>query len=324
MIMNKNIQTNCDVVIIAGPTASGKTSVAVEVAGQIDGEVISADSMQIYKYFSIGTAKPTPEECGGIPHHLIDFVEPDVNYDVASYKEDALSCIKDVISRGKIPVICGGTGLYIDSLIRNIVFEDVKTDPEIRAELEDLADREGPEAVYAILRKIDPVAAQTIHPNNVKRVIRAVEATRISGVPFSQQKKDAVATAPDFSYKLFFLNRDRKRLYERINRRVDLMLEEGLLNEVREMLALGYLEPDNTAAQAIGYKELLKYISGEAGLDDSVEHLKRETRRYAKRQITWFKRYPERVMIDCEDENGNELLAFDISKKIISQIIETA
>ena len=316
-------EINCDIIIIAGPTASGKTAVAVDVAKKIGGEVVSADSMQIYKYFSIGTAKPSPDECDGIPHHMIDFVEPEVKYDVASFKKDAMECINDIISRGRVPIVCGGTGLYIDSLIRNIVFEDVKTDPRLRAELEAIAENDGPESLYEILKDIDPDAAENIHPNNVKRVIRAVEATKLAGVPFSQQKKNAVSVPPDISYKLFFLNRDRELLYKRINKRVDAMIDAGLVDEARDMTERGYLAPEYTAAQAIGYKELLRYLNGDVSLEESVELLKRETRRYAKRQITWFKRYPELIRIECEDANGAEISAYEISDKIISRTIES-
>lgn len=307
---------NCDVLMLSGATASGKTSVAIELAKRLNGEVISADSMQIYKYFDIGTAKPTKEEMGDVVHHMIDFVEPDCTYDVSEYKSSVENLIGDIQERGKFPIICGGTGLYFDALMKNIEFSSVEVDFEYREELEKIAGEHGNQHLHDMLREIDPVSADNIHPNNVKRVIRAIEATKTSGVPFSEQKKNAVVKPPAFSYKLFFLEHDREVLYERINRRVDIMLEMGLVDEVREMYAKGYLG-NTTAAQAIGYKELLKFVNREINFEDSVELLKRESRRYAKRQITWFKQYSDRINIPCGNKSVEE-----IAQNIISQIIE--
>jgi len=307
---------NIDVLMLSGSTASGKTTVAIELAKRLNGEVISADSMQIYKYFDIGTAKPTKEEMGSIVHHMVDFVEPDCNYDVSEFKKSAESLIKDIIARGKLPIICGGTGLYFDSLIKNIEFSEVEVDFEYRDELQKLADEKGNQCLHDLLNEIDPVSADNIHPNNVKRVIRAIEASKTAGIPFSEQKKTAVTRPPEFRYKLFFLEHDREVLYQRINMRVDLMLEQGLLDETKDLLCKGYLA-NSTAAQAIGYKELLKYINGEMSFEEAVELLKRESRRYAKRQITWFKQYDDRINVFCSGRKVDEIV-----ENIISQIVE--
>lgn len=307
---------NIDVLMLSGSTASGKTLVAIELAKRLDGEVISADSMQIYKYFNIGTAKPTKEEMGDVVHHMIDFVEPSCNYDVSEFKKSAEGLVKDILSRGKLPIICGGTGLYFDSLIKNIEFSEIEVDFEYRDKLQKLAEKNGNKCLHDLLREMDPISADNIHPNNVKRVIRAIEATKVAGIPFSEQKTTAITTPPEFRYKMFFLEYNRDVLYQRINMRVDLMLKQGLLEEVKELQAKGFLA-DTTAAQAIGYKEILKYINGEMSFEDAIELLKRESRRYAKRQITWFKQYNDRINILCSGRDFDEIV-----ENIISQIIE--
>lgn len=276
------------IICVAGPTASGKTSYAIDLAKKTDGEVVSCDSMQIYKYMNIGTAKPTKEEMDGIPHHMIDFVDPRENYSVADYVRDAKECIDDILSRGKMPIVCGGTGLYMDSLIGGIEFQDEKFDEEYRAELTAFAEKEGVAALHKILEEADSEAAGKIHPNNVKRVIRALEIIKSTGLTKTESDRRAVKESA-YDAEIFGLDMDREVLYDRINRRVDIMMEQGLIKEVESLLKMG-IPRESTAMQAIGYKELVSYFQGECGLEDAVETIKRESRRYAKRQLTWFRR----------------------------------
>ncbi|MBQ3573000.1 MAG: tRNA (adenosine(37)-N6)-dimethylallyltransferase MiaA [Clostridia bacterium] len=284
------------IVCIVGPTASGKTAHAIDVARKNDGEIVSCDSMQIYKYMDIGTAKPTQEERQAVPHHMIDFADPNEDYSVADFVIKARLCIDDIISRGKLPVLCGGTGLYIDSVVNQIEYPKEMRDDEYRAELWKVAESEGNEVLHNMLREIDEVAAENIHPNNTKRVIRALEICKTSGMTKTEADKLAVAT-PVYDAEMIGLNMDRARLYDRINRRVDMMIEEGLLDEVKRLIDMG-VRRNSTAMQAIGYKELLLYIDGKCSLDESVEKIKQESRRYAKRQLTWFKRNKNIVWIE--------------------------
>ena len=286
------------VIAIVGPTASGKTELAVELAIRTGGEVVSADSMQIYKYMDIATAKPSAEEMRGIPHHLIDFVEPDEKFSVARYVELAHAAIADIASRGKTPVVAGGTGLYVDSLMRNLVFSPQENDDALRAELNALATEKGGEHMLAMLREIDPETAGRLHPNNIGRIIRAIELYRTTGVTMTEQLERSHG---EQIYDPLFIGldfRDRNRLYERINLRVDRMLEAGLLEELKALEKRGF---SDTACQAIGYKELAGWERGETSFDEAVEELKRSTRRYAKRQLTWFRRTPETHWLYHED-----------------------
>ncbi len=279
------------IVVIVGPTASGKTALSIEVAKQFGGEIVSGDSMQIYKLMDIGTAKPTVEERQGIPHHMIDFLPPEQKYDVASFVRDARGCIDDIHRRGKLPVLVGGTGLYIDHVVKDTEFEKTDTDAAYRAELEKIAQERGNEYLHRLLAEIDPQAAEKIHPNNVRRVIRAMEVFQTTGKTFTQCNLESIK-APVYDAVWFGLNMPRELLYDRINRRVDLMMERGLLDEVKTLRALG-VSTQSTAMQAIGYKELLRYLDGECALEEAVELIKQESRRYAKRQLTWFKRNPD-------------------------------
>lgn len=275
-------------IFIVGPTASGKTSLGVEVAKYFGGEVVSADSMQIYKYMNIATAKPAQSEMQGIPHHMIDFVDPDTPYSVAKYKEDAMKCIEDIASRGKIPVVVGGTGLYVDTLLYNTEFFDVEIDEKLRKELYEKCEALGSEKLWEELSEIDPAAASNIHKNNSKKIIRALEIYYQTGKTITEQNASSRLCGEKLDYVIVALNaRDREYLYERINRRVDIMLEEGLLEEAEE-----YFRNFNsaTSAQAIGYKELKPYFDGVLSLEECTENLKMQTRRYAKRQLTWFRR----------------------------------
>lgn len=277
-----------EILCIVGPTASGKTNYAVQTAAERNGEVVSCDSMQIYKYMDIGTAKPTVSEMQGIRHHMIDFVDPRENYSVADFVKDANNCIGDILNRGKLPILCGGTGLYIDSIINGIEFTSDELDKAYRTELEAFVQENGAEALHAVLEKKDVSAAQKIHPNNVKRVIRALEIIKSTGM--TKTEADAAALKePLYNAEMIGLYTEREKLYRRINVRVDKMLDMGLLDEVRHLMDME-IPRGSTAMQAIGYKELVEYIDGRVLYDEAVEKIKRESRRYAKRQMTWFKR----------------------------------
>ncbi len=275
-------------VVVAGPTASGKTEAAIRICQWFNGEVVSADSMQIYKYLSVGTAKPDETEKEGIPHHLMDFLEPSQPFSVAEYVQLAKEAIADIHSRGKLPVIVGGTGLYIDSLIYNIQFSESDSDPALREKLQKIAETEGNQALWNILNQKDPEAAESIHPNNVGRVIRAIEMIETTGKTKTQQLEESRRDPSPYEALYLALNyQDRETLYDRINRRVHIMLENGLEEEARWLLDHGYAP---TAAQAIGYKEMFGYLNGEESLDAAIERIQQGSRRYAKRQLTWFRR----------------------------------
>lgn len=301
------------VVVVVGPTASGKTSLAIEIARKFDGEIVSADSMQIYKNMNIATAKPTKDELAAVRHHLIGFLDVNEEYSVASFKNDALSTVRDILSRGKLPVVCGGTGLYIDTLIKNTVFfEHGKTD--VRAELESTADKEGTEAVLQRLREVDPEAADKLHINDRKRIIRALEVYLTTGKTITEQERLSHLEESEFEWCVIGLTaKNRSVLYDRINRRVDMMLSDGLLSEAQAFFDSEY---SVTARQAIGYKELKPYLDGFVSLDEATEKLKMETRRYAKRQLTWFRRNEKINWINIDDTDGKSLIgiASDIIK----------
>lgn len=277
-------------IVIAGPTASGKTALSVDIAKAVGGEIVSADSMQIYKYMNIGTAKPTEEEKQGIPHHIMDFLEPSVNFSVADYCQMAGEIIRDIDSRGKIPVIVGGTGLYIDSLVNGVDFGEEQGDDKIREELTELAEKEGNEAVHKILAEVDPETAAKYHPNNLRRIIRAIEVYKTQGKTVSEKEKEEKISPYDVAY--FCIDWDREVLYDRINRRVDIMVEDGLIEEVKSLLARD-IDPSVTSMQSIGYKEFYGYLNGDSTLDEALDTIKQSSRRYAKRQLTWFRRNKE-------------------------------
>ncbi len=279
---------NPKIYCIVGPTGSGKTGFAIKLAKRLNGEVVSCDSMQIYKYMDIGTAKPTFEEMDGVVHHMIDFVEPSCDFNVADFVKKARCTIDDILLRGKTPILCGGTGLYIDSIINQIEFSEDKRDEEYRNMLVEKAEREGNEAVHKVLAEKDPQEAEKVHPNNIKRVIRALEIIKTTGM--TKTEADILAKGkPLYNAEIYGMLWDREVLYERINLRVDLMMKEGLLEEVKKIMAMNL--PENcTALQAIGYKELIRFLRGKCSLEEAIEDIKRESRRYAKRQITWFKR----------------------------------
>ncbi len=279
-----------------GPTASGKTAYAIELAKKCGGEVISCDSMQIYRHMDIGTAKPTKYEMDGIPHHMIDIAEPWENYSVARFVTEARSCIDDVLARGRVPILCGGTGLYFDSVIKNIDFAENESAPEYRSELQKAAEEHGNEYVHDMLKKVDPKSAEAVHPNNLKRVIRALEIYKTTGKTKTELDRESVRESL-YNAEIYGLNRPREELYERINKRVDIMLENGLLDEVKNLLEMG-ISRDATSMQAIGYKELVEYFEGRCTLDAAIDKIKQESRRYAKRQLTWFKRNNEIIWLN--------------------------
>lgn len=276
-------------VVVAGPTASGKTRLAIEIAKRFNGEIVGADSMQIYKYMNIGTAKPTAEERAEVPHHMIDFLEPDAPYSVAEYTEDAHRVIAEIASRGKLPVMCGGTGLYINSVVDDVTFGDFETDYALREELQKIAETEGTQKLLDMLAEFDPESAQRLHPNNMRRIIRAIEFYKVTGTTISAHQKMTKERESRYEPIMLSIAWDRQELYERINKRVDIMLEEGLFDEVRDMTERGYTKQLNSM-QGIGYKEVMDCMNGLMTYEEAVELIKQSSRRYAKRQLTWFRR----------------------------------
>ena len=297
------------VIVIAGPTASGKSNLAVELAKKINGEIISADSMQIYKDMNIGTAKITEEEMQGIKHYMLDIVSPNERYSVSSYKKDAEKCIEEILKKGKTPIICGGTGLYIDSLIYGIEFLEEEIDETYRNELNKIAETEGLENLYNKAMEIDPEAMKKISKNDKKRIIRVLEIYHKTGKTKTEQDIESRKNGVKYNYKVFAINMDRNLLYDRINRRVDKMIGMNLIDEVKYILKK--YEEFPTAMQGLGYKEVVEYLRGTLNKDEMIEKLKMETRRYAKRQITWFKKNKQTNWIDGTnpiEENLNIIL----------------
>lgn len=280
------------VLVIAGPTASGKTALSIELAKKLNGEIVSADSMQIYKYMDIGTAKPDMAERAGIPHHMLDIVEPSQEYSVAQYTEAARCCMKEIASRGHLPIVVGGTGLYISSLVENIRYEETAPDVSLHMELEAFVAEHGAEALHRRLQVCDPEAASQIHANNVKRVLRAIEMKETTGLTLAERNLRSKSGPHEFSFTVYAIDTDRAALYERIDRRVDRMAEDGLVEEVRRVSEMGM---GKTAAQAIGYKEILEFFTGAISLEAALDQIRQGSRNYAKRQLTWFRR-PEWVL----------------------------
>ncbi len=273
---------------ILGPTASGKTALGVALAKLFDGEVVSADSMQIYRGMDVGTAKPTKEEMDGVPHHMLDICDISESYSVARYVQEADACVVDIISRGKLPIIVGGTGLYVDALINGREFSAQNEDPDLRQRLEDQAERDGIDSVRDILKNHDPDSYERLHPNDKKRIIRAAEVWLSTGKTITQHDRETGSLPPKYDAIKIGLNfEDRSELYARIDKRVDIMLDNGLIDEVRSLLANNN---NGTALQAIGYKEFSEYIAGKMSLEEACEAVKQGSRRYAKRQLTWLRR----------------------------------
>lgn len=292
--------------IIAGPTAVGKTNLSIKLAKELNGEIVSTDSMQIYKYMDIGSAKITKEEMEGIPHHMIDVVDPETPFSVAEYKNMALKCIEDIISRNKLPILVGGTGLYINALTCNMNFTEAESDEEYRKELELLAEEHGNEYIHNMLKDIDPISYKEIHYNNRKRVIRALEVYKLTNKPFSSFNSGNEFYNGPYDVKYYVLNMNREKLYERINLRVDIMIENGLIDECIKLKDMGY-NSLMQSMQGIGYKEVLYYLDNKITYDKAIEMIKQGSRNYAKRQLTWFRRDPRAIFMNKDELSENEI-----------------
>ena len=283
-----NFMEKPEVIVICGPTASGKTALSIELAKRINGEIISADSMQIYKDMDIGTAKPTSEEMGDIKHYLIDCISPDVRYSVADFKKDAINAIEEIVSKGKRPIVVGGTGLYVDSLIYGIDYNEVKTDLNYRDYLEKVIEEKGLDYLYNKACEIDPEAMNKISKNDKKRICRVLEIYKSTGKTKTQLEIESRQKESKYEFDVFAINMERSVLYERINKRVDIMINNGLIDEVKNLI--GKYDEIPTAMQGLGYKEVVQYFDGIYSKEEMIDKIKMESRRYAKRQITWFKR----------------------------------
>ena len=301
-------------IILTGPTAVGKTDLSIQLAKAIKGEIISADSMQVYRHMDIGSAKVTPEEMDGVPHHLIDVLEPEEEFNVVVFQKLAKEALTGIYERGHIPIIVGGTGFYIQALLYDIDFTENDGDTAIRRELEKLAQTQGAGCLHQMLQEIDPVSAAAIHQNNVKRVIRAIEFYRQTGKKISLHNEQEREKQSPYQFLYYVLDTDRKTLYERIDRRVDLMMEHGLVDEVKHLADMGCTR-DMVSMQGLGYKEILDYLSGEIPLEEAVYILKRDTRHFAKRQITWFKRERDVRWLELEQFQNDR-------KKVLEHILD--
>lgn len=301
-------------IVLTGPTAVGKTSLSIALARAVEGEIISADSMQVYKHMDIGSAKIKKEEMEGIPHYLIDVLEPDEEFHVVRFQEMAQEAMKEIYSKGKIPILTGGTGFYIQAVVKDIDFSQDTEKSSVRERLENLAQEKGGEYLHELLAQRDPESAEKIHPNNIKRVIRALEYYELTGEKISLHNEREGEKVSPYNTAYFVLNDHRERLYERIDRRVDQMLDEGLVEEVRRLAQMGYTR-DMVSMQGLGYKEILAYLEGEYSLEEAVYVLKRDTRHFAKRQLTWFRREKDVIWVNKPDFDYDD-------KKILEYILE--
>ena len=304
---------------VVGPTASGKTALAIALAARLGGEILSCDSMQIYRDMDIGTAKPTAKERAAVPHHLIDFLSPETPYSASDYARDALACAREVLSRGHLPIFCGGTGLYLAAAVRGGEDAAIPGETAHRARLEAIgATEEGANALYAELCEKDPKSAAATHKNNLRRVIRALEVLYATGIPKSEWDRRSREKPPALPVVPFMIDWPRDALYARIEARVDEMLREGLLDEVRRLYAAGLLSPNTTAGQAIGYKEFAAYLRGETDYETAVADLKTATRRYAKRQLTWFKADPHLLSLPALGADGRPRAVGELAEEAIT------
>lgn len=295
------------IIAVAGPTAVGKTKFAIRIAQEFDGEVVSCDSMQLYRFMDIGSAKPTAEEMTQARHHLVDIIDPREDFSVAEYQKLAKAAIRDIFSRGKTPVISGGTGLYLNSLIYDMDFSSAPGDIEYRNRLMKIAQEQGNESLHQMLHDLDPDAAENIHPNNTKKVIRAMERLR-EGEERIRQFRDINRETEDYRTVLIGLTRERSELYERINRRVDILVENGLFEEVRGLMDMG-LTTENISMKGIGYKEIMQYFNGVYSKETAIDRIKKNTRHYAKKQLTWFRRYDRMKWYNISDFDSDECAA---------------
>ena len=297
--------TKQPLIILSGPTAVGKTALSIELAKRINGAIISADSMQVYKYMDIGSAKIMPEEMDGVKHYLIDELNPEDEFNIVVFQQKAKAALAEIYANGQIPIVAGGTGFYIQALLYDIDFDAQDSNEEFRAELEKIAKEQGNEVLHERLKEIDPVSAEKIHANNVKRVIRALEFYHLTGKPISEHNETEQQKESPYNFAYFVLTDDRTNLYNRIDLRVDIMLEKGLVDEVQKLKNMGY-HRDMVSMQGLGYKEILDYLDGKCTLDEAVYVLKRETRHFAKRQLTWFRRERDVIWFDKQKYDYNE------------------
>ena len=292
-------------VILTGPTAVGKTKLSIDLAKRINGEIISADSMQVYRHMDIGTAKITPEEMDGITHYLVDEFEPNDEFNVVKFKDYAKKAISEIYSKGKLPIIVGGTGFYIQAVLKDIDFTENDADTPYRKELEEFARVEGAIKLHDMLKQCDKKAAEAIHPNNIKRTIRAIEYYKLTGEPISRHNEEQSRNESPYQFAYFVLNNEREILYENINLRVDKMLDDGLVKEVAWLKEQGY-DRSLVSMQGLGYKEIYAYLEGECTLEEAIYMLKRDTRHFAKRQLTWFKREQDVIWLSKSDYGSEE------------------
>ncbi|MDF2520609.1 MAG: tRNA delta(2)-isopentenylpyrophosphate transferase [Clostridia bacterium] len=305
--------------IIVGPTGVGKTDISIELAKALNGEIISADSAQVYKYMDIGTAKADEAEMQGIKHYMIDEVNPDQSFSVAQFRDRAESYIQEITAKGKLPIIAGGTGLYINSLLNNLDFTPSVGDENFRQEMQDIADQKGAEYLHNMLKDIDAESYQRLHPNDTRRVIRALEVYKYTGKTISYFQEESRKAPSRYEFAFVGLTMDRQRLYDRINRRVDIMLEKGLISEVQRLLDMGY-NRELVSMQALGYKEIVQYLENEIGLEEAIFILKRDSRHYAKRQLTWFRRDERIKWFNFDDYEDRTLLLKNIINYIAGKI----
>ena len=305
-------------VILTGPTAVGKTALSIELAKKINGAIISADSMQVYKYMDIGSAKIMPEEMQKIKHYLVDELLPTDEFHVVKFQEMAKAALEEIYSDGKIPIIVGGTGFYIQGLLYDIDFSKQDADYEYRMELEAFAKEHGAQALHERLREIDPASYETIHANNIKRVIRALEYYHLSGKPISEHNEQERQKESPYHFAYFVLNDDRKNLYDRIEKRIDVMMEQGLLEEVTRLKQMG-CHKDMVSMQGLGYKEILAYLDGECSLEEAVNLIKKETRHFAKRQLTWFRSERDVIWFDKSKYSYDERMILEDMCKLLEE-----
>ena len=305
-------------VILTGPTAVGKTALSIELAKKINGAIISADSMQVYKYMDIGSAKIMPEEMQNIKHYLVDELLPTDEFHIVKFQEMAKAALEEIYSDGKIPIIVGGTGFYIQGLLYDIDFSKQDADYEYRMELEAFAKEHGAQALHERLREIDPASYEAIHANNIKRVIRALEYYHLSGKPISEHNEQERQKESPYHFAYFVLNDDRKNLYDRIEKRIDVMMEQGLLEEVTRLKQMG-CHKDMVSMQGLGYKEILAYLDGECSLEEAVDLLKKETRHFAKRQLTWFRRERDVIWFDKSKYSYDERMILEDMCKLLEE-----
>lgn len=298
-------------IILTGPTAVGKTKASIGLAKALDGEIISADSMQVYKHMDIGSAKIRPEEMQGIKHYLIDELEPDEEFHVVRFQEMAKKALEEIYAKNKIPIVVGGTGFYIQALLYDIDFTENEEDTEYRKELEQLAAEKGADVLHEMLRKVDSASAEAIHANNVKRVIRALEFHKQTGRKISEHNEQERAKSSPYDFCYFVLNDERERLYERINLRIDQMLDDGLVEEVMSLKDQGYTK-EMVSMQGLGYKEILDYLNGNCTLEEAIYILKRDTRHFAKRQLTWFRRERDVIWVSKNEHNYDEDIILNV------------